>query len=85
MFDGETLVFVEVKTRRARVGGAPGPRRARWRPAHASAGGCAGWPRRGWRGDAAGLAARELRFDAVGVVLDERDRPLRLEHVEGAL
>jgi putative endonuclease len=28
--------------------------------------------------------ARELRFDAIGVLVDEHDRLLRLDHVEGA-
>lgn len=82
VFDGETLVFVEVKTRRARVG-APGigpleglriAQRRRLRRL-AAAWLCEAKPR---------ARARELRFDAVGVLLDERDQPLRLDHVEGA-
>lgn len=30
------------------------------------------------------LRAKELRFDAIGIVVDEQDRLLRLDHVEGA-
>jgi putative endonuclease len=84
VFDGETLVFVEVKTRRARVGGGgpDGPldglrvRQRRRLRRLAAAWLCQSPPR---------ATARELRFDAVGVLLDERDQPLRLDHLEGAL
>ena len=86
-FDGSTLVFVEVKARRGSarrcsVGDAPEPLSGL---------------RRGQRARLRRLAltwlyvAREgrptattIRFDAVGVVLDARDRLLRLDHIEGA-
>jgi len=83
---GEALVFVEVKTRRCRArrpdAGGPGTEplaglRARQR----------GRLRRAavaWLGEAPRRRARTLRFDAVGVVVDARDRLLALEHVEGA-
>jgi putative endonuclease len=88
VFDGRTLVFAEVKTRRARPG-APGAGPAPWRPLE-------GWhPRqrlRLRRLAAAWLAevrprmcAAELRFDVIGVVLDGQGRLLALEHLEAAL
>jgi putative endonuclease len=77
-FDGETLAFCEVKTRRTGGGrlwdslGEPKRRQVR-------------------RMAAAWLAERrdrprapELRFDAIGVVLDARDRVIALEHLEAA-
>ena len=85
VFDGETLVFVEVKTRRraigaASVGDAPleGLRwRQRSRLRRASV---------AWLGERRGRPprARVLRFDAVGVLLDGHGRLLRLDHLEGA-
>jgi putative endonuclease len=87
VFDGRVLAFVEVKTRRAGFGGRPirpdqeplpwlRPRqRARLRRL-ASA----------WLSDErnARPTARTIRFDAVGVIVDERGQLLRLDHVEGA-
>jgi putative endonuclease len=88
VFDGRTLVFVEVKSRRAR----PGP---------AGAGPAADRPLEGWhprqrlrlRRLAAGwladvrpsVCAAELRFDVIGVLLDGGGQLLALEHLEGAL
>jgi putative endonuclease len=81
-FDGRTLVFCEVKCRRAFAGsaavdpldGVRGPKRAQVRRMAAR------WlverqdrPR-----------AEELRFDVIGVTLDRRDRLIRLDHLEGA-
>lgn len=87
-FDGETLVFAEVKTRRwhgrrdACRAAAPEPlelllprQRARIRRLAAA------WlASRGERRP----RARRIRFDAVGVVLDRRGALLRLEHLEDA-
>ena len=87
-FDGTALVFVEVKTARANARAI--------RPAHtahdplerlrphqqarlrrlATAWLCEHRPDR--------PAAREIRFDAVGVTLDARNRLLRLDHLEAA-
>jgi putative endonuclease len=86
--DARCLVFCEVKTRIVRGGaasqsrselgpfGAIGPRKRRrlrllareWLAEHGAAA--------PWR--------PELRFDAVGVEVDERGRLLRLDHLEGA-
>ena len=76
--DGETLVFCEVKTRRL-GSGEPfdtlhDAKRAQVRRMAAA------WllevTDRPWHAD--------LRFDAVGVVVDARDRLVRLDHLEGA-
>jgi putative endonuclease len=86
-FDGHTLAFVEVKTRRAarggdHAGGWPpplerlGPRqRARIRRLAAA-----------WLCDPvrARPRAHELRLDAIGVVVDGAGALLALDHVEGA-
>ncbi len=86
-FNGEALIFVEVKTRRVD----PRPRGPRpdqlplyWlRPRQrirlrklATA----------WLADQKHIRphAHTIRFDAIGVMLDSRDRLLRLDHVEGA-
>jgi putative endonuclease len=87
VFDGRVLAFVEVKTRRAGFGGQeirpeqePLPwlrprQRARLRRLA-----------RAWLGDErhARPRARTIRFDAVGVIVDEHGRLLRLDHVEAA-
>jgi putative endonuclease len=85
VFDGRVLVFAEVKTTRA----APAPRRLEAVPLD--------WlgPRqrvrirrlaRSWLADPerGHPRATELRFDAVGVVVDGGGRLLALEHLEGA-
>jgi putative endonuclease len=87
-FDGHTLVFAEVKTRRVRAGGAPGradaepllaglsPRqRARLRRLSAA-----------WLASAGRRArfAQTIRFDAIGVTIDGRGALRRLEHIPGA-
>ncbi|MBS1878412.1 MAG: YraN family protein [Actinobacteria bacterium] len=80
--DGGTLVFVEVKAGRAGAGHGPerpvlsvGPRKQL----------------QVRRLAAAFMAARrdlpryaEIRFDAVGVTFDRADRPVAIEHIEGA-
>jgi len=75
--DGETLVFCEVKTRRS-----PG---RPWDAMHARK------QQQVRRMAAAYLAEvsdrprrRELRFDAIGVVVDEHGRLVSLDHLEGA-
>jgi putative endonuclease len=85
-FDGHTLVFAEVKSRRSR-------RRWRLSPEEQPL----AWLRRSQRARLRCLAAawlhREapnrpaahaIRFDAVGVIVDEADRLLCLDHIEGA-
>ncbi len=78
--NGSALVFVEVKTRRA-----SGPGRGPWEALHER--------KRAQvrRMAAAYLAdvqdrprATELRFDAIGVVIDPRGRLVRLDHLEAA-
>ena len=77
-FDGETLAFVEVKTRRAGSGF----------PFDALHG---GKQRRVRRMAASWLTERtdrphapELRFDAIGVTIDARGELVELEHLEAA-
>jgi len=77
--DGRTIVFCEVKTRIARGGGTP------WTSLHEAK------QRQVRRLAAAWLAERrerppaeDLRFDAIGVVLDPVGRLVRLDHVEAA-
>ena len=80
VFDGSTLVFVEVKTRRA-SGSGRGP----WEALHER-------KRRQVRRMAAAflLEATDrprspgLRFDAIGVVIDARGKLVRLDHLEAA-
>ena len=78
--DGRTLVFVEVKTRRA-SGSGRGP----WEALHERK------RQQVRRMAAAYLAdvqdrprATELRFDAIGVVIDAHGRLVRLDHLEAA-
>jgi putative endonuclease len=85
--DGRTLVFVEVKTRsigaRQRairadqrpLVGIGARQRARLRRLAAA------WL---WETRTAHPTACAIRFDAIGVVLDTRDRLRRVEHVEDA-
>jgi len=78
-FDGDTLVFCEVKTRRARRPGAPWDalndrKRTRVRRLGAS-----------WLTERPGRPyARELRFDAIGVSFDATGHLISLDHLEGA-
>jgi len=87
VFDGDALVFCEVKCRRVRRDGDTNDpsrqplasigarKRARLRRLAAA-----------WLGDPGHRrpAARLIRFDAIGVSVDARGRLLALEHVEGA-
>jgi putative endonuclease len=87
-FNGHTLIFVEVKTRRVVAASSRGIRpdqqplvwlrprqRARLRRLATA-----------WLADEKHIrpTAHTIRFDAIGVVLDGRDRLLRLDHIEGA-
>ncbi|WP_320669976.1 YraN family protein [Patulibacter defluvii] len=79
--DGRTLVFCEVKTRRATTAEV-----APWTSLHERK------QQQVRRLASAWLAterrdrppAEEVRFDAIAVLVDERDRLLRLDHLEGA-
>ncbi len=86
-FDGRTLVFAEVKTRR--VDARAHPPRPDQQPLV--------WlrPRQrirlrklatAWLTDEKHIrpTAHTIRFDAIGVMIDSRNRLLRLDHVEGA-
>ena len=79
-YDGETLVFCEVKARRDRAGGVTplesvhARKRSRVRRMAAS-----------WLVErTARPRAAELRFDAIGVTIDRAGRLLELVHLEGA-
>jgi putative endonuclease len=85
-FDGQTLVFAEVKTRRAR---------RRWRLSAEEQ--PLAWLRTSQRARLRRLAAawlhREsrnrptahtIRFDGIGVIVDEANRLVCLDHIEGA-
>jgi putative endonuclease len=80
VFDGRTLVFVEVKTRRA-SGSGRGP----WEALHER-------KRRQVRRMAAAFLleatdrprSADLRFDAIGVVIDAYGKLVRLDHLEAA-
>jgi putative endonuclease len=86
-FDGRTLVFAEVKTRRAsnrRRGLCPEEQPLAWlkfsQRSRLKRLACA-WL---YENTAARPKAHTIRFDAVGVVVDGADRLLRLDHIEGA-
>ena len=91
--DRRALVFVEVKTRRIRApAGGPSPLRSGPAAAEPLQGLRHAQRRRLRRLAVAWLAeqatpprAAELRFDAIGILLDQRDELVRLDHLEGAL
>jgi putative endonuclease len=79
-FDGRTLAFCEVKTRRAGGDGAApleavhGLKQRRVRKMAGQ-----------WLVERSERPrAEEIRFDAIGVILDGQDRLVSLEHLEGA-
>ena len=77
-FDGRTLVFAEVKTRRAGSG-------SPWDALDAAK--CRQVRRmaRAWLSETPDRPrSSELRFDAIGVVIDPRGRLVRLDHLEAA-
>jgi putative endonuclease len=86
-FDGGTLVFAEVKTRR--VGAWQARARSDQQPLLALGARQRGRLRRlaaAWLRDAQTRrpAARSIRFDAIGVVIDSQGSLRELEHVEAA-
>jgi putative endonuclease len=86
--DGKgTLVFAEVKTRRAsnpRRGLCPEQQPLAWLK-HSQRSRLRRLAR-AWLYETAARRphARTIRFDAIGVIVDGRDRLLRLDHIEGA-
>jgi putative endonuclease len=80
VFDGTTLVFAEVKTRRTN-----GTGRGPWEALHER-------KRRQVRRMAAAYLLEvtdrphspDLRFDAIGVIIDARGKLVRLDHLEAA-
>jgi putative endonuclease len=86
-FDGSVLAFAEVKTRR--VSAVAGVRRSDQQPLAGLGGRQRARLRRlaaGWLSDEKRIrpTARTIRFDAIGVTVDRRDRAVRIDHVEGA-
>ncbi|HEY5261307.1 MAG TPA: YraN family protein [Solirubrobacteraceae bacterium] len=86
-FDGRALVFAEVKTRRAgnrRRGLCPEDQPLAWlkfsQRARLKRLACA-WL---YENTHTRPRAHTIRFDAVGVIVDGKDRLLRLDHIEGA-
>jgi putative endonuclease len=76
-YDGESLVFAEVKTRREGSG-------EPWDNLHPLKRSQVRRMAIAWLGDQDRRPSGELRFDAVGVVLDARGGLLRLDHLEAA-
>jgi putative endonuclease len=97
-FDGDTLAFVEVKTRRIRARRLATPNMRNPPSAIRRYGEqTLGWPATRQRRRLRRLAlawlhncgrtrpsARNIRFDVVRVLIGEDDQPLRIEHVEAA-
>ena len=78
-FDGETLVFCEVKTRRAARAVSP------WENLHALKQAQVRRMSAAWLAERPGRPyALSLRFDAIGILLDPTGRMLALDHLEGA-
>ena len=76
--DEETIVFCEVKTRRA-GSGAPWDNLGEAKRRQVRSMG------RAWLSEARDRPrTSELRFDAIGIVIDRRGALVRLEHLEGA-
>jgi putative endonuclease len=73
-----TIVFVEVKTRRSGTGDP-------WENLHESKRGQVRSMASAWLSEVRDRPwGAELRFDAIGVVLDARGELVRLDHLEGA-
>jgi putative endonuclease len=78
-FDGETLVFCEVKTRRAGPSVSPWDALGRGKRKQVRTMAAA------WLAETTDRPySAELRFDAIGVVFDARGRLLALDHVQDA-
>lgn len=82
-FDGYTLIFVEVKTQQLKQDAQVRPDPLAWLTTRQQ-------KRRrllamAWLYDRAHSrpSARNIRFDAIGVLVDERDAEVSLEHLEG--
>lgn len=77
-FDGSTIAFVEVKTRRAAPGRTP------FESIHPRKRGQVRRMASSWLRDRTDRpTARLLRFDAIAVIFDRADRLVALEHLEG--
>jgi putative endonuclease len=76
-YDGESLVFVEVKTRREGSG-------EPWDNLHALKRSQVRRMAIAWLTECDGRPPGDLRFDAIGIVLDARGELLRLDHLEAA-
>jgi putative endonuclease len=90
-FDGKTIVFVEVKTRRVRSapGRATGPGSQRPQPLESLRPSQQVRLRRlarAWLSDPSVVrpTAMQIRFDAIGVLVDSRGALISLEHLEAA-
>jgi putative endonuclease len=80
VYDGGTLVFVEVKTRRASRG-----RRGPWEALHERKRAQVRRMAAAWLTEVQDRPRSvELRFDAIGVVIDARGALVRLDHLEDA-
>lgn len=80
VFDGGTLVFAEVKTRRS---GAPG--RVPWEALHARKQAQVRRMAAAWLAEVQDRPRSvDLRFDAIGVVIDAHGALVRLDHLEDA-
>jgi putative endonuclease len=79
-FDGSTLAFCEVKTRRATAGGRTAFESIRERKQFRIRKMAAGWLAE--RDDRP--FARIVRFDAIAVTFDRTDQLVSVEHLEGA-
>jgi putative endonuclease len=84
-FDGDTLIFVQVKTHQMRTSGG----RVRKNPlAYLSASQMARyrWVAEAWLNDERSVPppAQSMRFDAIGVLVDGRGAVVDLQHVEGS-
>lgn len=74
-----TIVFVEVKTRRQSPGASP------WDALHARKQAQVRQMAQAYLHDVAGRPpTREVRFDAIGIVIDPRGQLVDLQHLEGA-
>jgi putative endonuclease len=85
-FDGETLAFVEVKTRRSGGLGGRVPAGEPFAALHARKRARIRRLALAWLRDRKRdrPSAGTIRFDAIGVVVDRRDRLILLEHLEAA-
>ena len=80
VFDGTTIVFVEVKTRRASAAG-----RSAWEALHERKRSQVRRMAAAWLAEVQDRPwAAELRFDAIAVVIDARGALVRLDHLEDA-